>query len=417
LHHLTPHNSIDPSPATTGLSAVSIDWSGLDGTNTALEVDHLTCSVAAAPSSNRSSCLKIASTKKTLVHDNDLTCTAQSKACNGLQLISGVAGYVNSEVYNNKGTIVTNTVSGGLPRMFFVSGPDTGSVGAQGIKVYSNYCEANNGRCFRFKQVNDLVAHGNEVLNCAATMQYGCYHFADPDGANAVGDAQADIYNETIALDTGGVAFWLRDGNGWSVKNSTVTGTHGQAGQLLTGGLVTTSATFCGIAGAAGLDVNSTAAASTTVHVYQAGTWTGAGTIDNMGSCPGVGGSPLVLLSPITLNFNAQVVGTTSSAQTITLSNPGDNTLNIASIVASTTSAPTSPGDFAIDSTTCGATLAAAASCAVNVTFTPVAGGNRTGRVRFTTDAASSPDDVSTSGMGQIVLTLRGGTFRGMNKN
>ena len=37
--------------------------------------------------------------------------------------------------------------------------------------------------------------------------------------------------------------------------------------------------------------------------------------------------------------------------------------------------------------------------------------------VRLRTDTASSPDDVSTSGTGQIVLTLRGGTFRGMSKN
>jgi len=124
------------------------------------------------------------------------------------------------------------------------------------------------------------------------------------------------------------------------------------------------------------------------------------------------GSAPVVSLSSSGLDFDARVVGTTSPTQMIVLYNSGDAVLNITSIVASTTSAPTSPGDFAIDSTTCGATLAAAASCVVNVSFTPVAGGSRTGRIRFTTDAATSPDDVSTSGTGQIVLTLRGGTFR-----
>ena len=128
------------------------------------------------------------------------------------------------------------------------------------------------------------------------------------------------------------------------------------------------------------------------------------------------GSAPAVDLSVSALYFDPRIVGTTSAARVITLYNSGDATLNITSIVASTTSAPTSPGDFAIASTTCGATLPAAASCQVNVSFTPVAGGNRTGRVRFTTDAASSPDDVSTSGTGQIVLTLRGGTFR-ISKN
>jgi hypothetical protein len=390
-----------------------------------MTIDHCTVSVDSAPTSARAIGFDILMSKKMLFHHNDLTCTANASACNGIQLISSYEGYVNSELYNNKLTADTNITGQSSPRMILVNGKDSGSIGIQGVKVYNNYCTANNGRCFRFRQVNDLLVHDNEVVSCTATQGYGCYHFADPsNGTSYVGDALANIYNETIALDTGGVAFWLRDGNGWSVKNCTVTGTHGKLGDIRTpvqappGGPVPTSATFCGIAGAAGLDVDSTAAASTTVHVYLAGTWTGAGTIDNMGSCPGVGGPPpLVFLSPITLNFSARVVGTTSSVQTITLSNPGDATLNITSIVASTTSAPTDPpGDFIIDSTTCGVTLAAAASCAVNVTFTPVAGGSRTGRIRFTTDAATSPDDVSTSGTGQIVLTLRGGTFRGITK-
>jgi len=289
LHHLTPHNSSDVGPA-----AIHAEWSGLDGTNTALEIDHITCSVAPAPTSNRTICLNVVSGKKVLIHHNDLTCTANTKACQGLQLIPP-QGYVNTEIYNNKGTIETNTVSGGLPRMFCVSGPDSGSTGAQGIKVYNNYCEANNGRCFRFRQVNDLLVHDNEVVNCAdtATMGYGCYHFADPSGGTSyVGDAQANIYNETVALDTGGVAFWLRDGNGWTVKNSTVTGTHGKLGQLDTplqappGGPVPTSATFCGISGASGLDTDSTAAASTTVNTFNAGNWSGAGTINVLAGCP-----------------------------------------------------------------------------------------------------------------------------------
>jgi hypothetical protein len=135
------------------------------------------------------------------------------------------------------------------------------------------------------------------------------------------------------------------------------------------------------------------------------------------GTGTGAPPAPAVSLSVSAINFDARIVGSTSDAQQVLLYNSGDGTLNITSIVASTTSAPTTPGDFAIDSTTCGATLAAAASCAVNISFTPVAGGSRTGRIRFTTDAATSPDDVSTSGTGQIVLTLRGGTFRGMSKN
>jgi len=290
LHHLTPHNSVDPG--TIGMAAVLASWTGLDGTNLALEVDHITCYVGTAPNASRSGCLRIGTGKKTDIHNNDLTCNADTKACNLIEVIPE-AGYVNGLIHNNKVTITTNTVSQGVPRAIAVSGPDSGSTGTQGWQVYNNLCTANNGRCFRFRQVNNLQAHDNQVLNCAATMGYGCYHFGDPsNGTEYVGDAQAVIYNETITLDTGGVGFFLRDGNGWTVKNCTVTGTHGKLGDIRTpgqappGGPVPTSATFCGITGASGLDTDSTAAASTTVNIFNAGNWSGAGTINVLPSCP-----------------------------------------------------------------------------------------------------------------------------------
>jgi hypothetical protein len=292
FHHLTVHNRHDPG--TAGLSAITTDLYGtLEGTDVAMEVDHITCYVQTAASSVRSICLAIGTQQKTDIHHNDLTCNADTKACNLIQYVSGAEGYVNTLIHNNRLLITTNTVPLGVPRAIYVGGPDSGSTGAQGIRVYSNSCTANNGRCFRFRQVNDLQAHDNEVLNCANTMGYGCYHFADPsNGTSYVGDAQATVYNETIHLDTGGVGFWLRDGNGWTVKNITVTGTHGKLGQLDTpgqappGGPVPTSATFCRISGASGLDTDSTAAANTTVNIFDAGNWSGAGTINVLASCP-----------------------------------------------------------------------------------------------------------------------------------
>jgi hypothetical protein len=141
--------------------------------------------------------------------------------------------------------------------------------------------------------VNDLLVHDNEVVNCAATQGYGCYHFADPsNGTEYVSDAQATIYNETVHLDTGGVGFWLRDGNGWTVKDITIVGTHGKLAELDTplqsppGGPVPTGATFCGIAGASALDTDSTAQADTAANVFNAGSWTGPGIINALRSCP-----------------------------------------------------------------------------------------------------------------------------------
>jgi hypothetical protein len=98
-----------------------------------------------------------------------------------------------------------------------------------------------------------------------------------------------------------------------------------------------------------------------------------------------------ISLSPTALNFAAQVVGTTSATQTVTLTNTSGSVLNIASIVAN--------GDFA-KTTTCGATLAQAASCAISVTFTPTIAGSELGSLVITSNAGSSPNTVSLGGTG-----------------
>jgi hypothetical protein len=105
---------------------------------------------------------------------------------------------------------------------------------------------------------------------------------------------------------------------------------------------------------------------------------------------PGLGG-PMVNLAPSSLAFGNQNVSTTSAPQTVTLTNTGTATLNIASITAS--------GDFA-RTTGCGSTLAAGANCPTNVTFTPTVVGARTGAITVTSDAPGSPHAVSLSGLG-----------------
>lgn len=105
----------------------------------------------------------------------------------------------------------------------------------------------------------------------------------------------------------------------------------------------------------------------------------------------GTGLAPLVTLSPTSLTFGNQNIGSTSSPQMVTLSNTGNATLTIASITAS--------GDFA-QTNTCGTTVNAGASCAISVTFTPTAAGTRTGAITLMDNAASSPQSVSLTGTG-----------------
>lgn len=94
-------------------------------------------------------------------------------------------------------------------------------------------------------------------------------------------------------------------------------------------------------------------------------------------------------LSPTSLNFTSQTVGTASAPLSVTLSNFGTTTLNIESIAAT--------ADFGLTDT-CGASLASGGSCPFNVTFTPTATGTVTGTLSVTDSAPVSPQTVSLSG-------------------
>ncbi len=104
----------------------------------------------------------------------------------------------------------------------------------------------------------------------------------------------------------------------------------------------------------------------------------------------GIGVTPTVSMSPTSLTFGSQVVSTTSAAQSVTVSNTSSAVLSISSITAS--------GDFT-QTNNCGASLAANSSCSVLVTFAPTVGGTRTGAISFIDNAASSPQQVSLTGV------------------
>jgi hypothetical protein len=109
-------------------------------------------------------------------------------------------------------------------------------------------------------------------------------------------------------------------------------------------------------------------------------------------------GGPIASLSPASLTYPKTVVGVTSKAKAVTLTNSGASTLSITSIVPS--------GDFAVPSATCGGTLAPKAKCKVNVTFTPTQAGSRTGTLAFTDNAPNAPQTVALSGTGTAQATL-----------
>ncbi|MGB7130584.1 MAG: choice-of-anchor D domain-containing protein [Candidatus Sulfotelmatobacter sp.] len=101
-----------------------------------------------------------------------------------------------------------------------------------------------------------------------------------------------------------------------------------------------------------------------------------------------------VTLFPTSLSFTAQLVGTSSAAQTATLTNTGDQNVTIASISVS--------GAFT-ETNSCSSTLVAGASCTTQIVFAPALPGTSSGTLTVTDNAAGSPQQVLLSGTGTVM--------------
>jgi hypothetical protein len=108
------------------------------------------------------------------------------------------------------------------------------------------------------------------------------------------------------------------------------------------------------------------------------------------GGGTGPTGSPLTA-SPTSLSFGNVATGSTSAAQTVTVSNPGGTAATVSSVSASAPFAETN---------TCGGSIAAGGSCTVSVTYKPTATGASTGTLSVASSAPSSPLTVALTGTG-----------------
>jgi photosystem II stability/assembly factor-like uncharacterized protein len=104
--------------------------------------------------------------------------------------------------------------------------------------------------------------------------------------------------------------------------------------------------------------------------------------------------APTAELSPTTLTFSSQDVGTSSSPQAVTLTNNGGLALGITSI--------TIDAGFT-ETNNCGSSLARGSSCSFDVTFAPNAAGSITGTLSIADGLPSSPQTVALSGTGVAV--------------
>jgi hypothetical protein len=179
-----------------------------------------------------------------------------------------------------------------------------------------------------------------------------------------------------------------------------------------TGALTISSVSFAGTSAASYIQTNTcgstlASSASCVISVTFSPTAVGAAPAslsiaDNITGSPqtvavtGTGvGVPAVSLSPTGLAFASTIDFSTSAAQVVTLKNTGTGALSISSVSLIGASAAS------YDQThTCGASLAAGASCTISVTFTPSTVGAASASLSIADNNTGSPQTVALAGTG-----------------
>lgn len=127
-----------------------------------------------------------------------------------------------------------------------------------------------------------------------------------------------------------------------------------------------------------------------------ANTFTGA--VPLTGTGIGVALVPVLSAAPTSVAFGNQLVGATSAAQTITVTNTGGAPLTVSAVTVGGTNA----ADFA---TTNGCTLAVAAgaTCTIPVTVRPTASGARAGTVTITSNGGAATVALTATGVAPVL--------------
>jgi hypothetical protein len=110
------------------------------------------------------------------------------------------------------------------------------------------------------------------------------------------------------------------------------------------------------------------------------------------------GGGSAASLSATGIGFATTPIGTASAVRQISLNNKGTAALTISGISITGTGAA-----YYSQTNTCGASLAAAASCTISVTFKPTVSGLQTANISIADNAYGSPHTATLSGAGTAV--------------
>lgn len=111
----------------------------------------------------------------------------------------------------------------------------------------------------------------------------------------------------------------------------------------------------------------------------------------------GTGTTPSATLTPAALSFSSQVIGTTSSARSVTLQSTGTGPLQVSQITVS--------GPFAETDNCTAAPIASGSSCTISVTFSPLATGSAGGSIAITDNAGTQTVSLSGSGVNPVTFS------------
>lgn len=168
---------------------------------------------------------------------------------------------------------------------------------------------------------------------------------------------------------------------------------------VVTGEYAITSNT-CGASLAAGATCAIAVQFAPTGGGTQAGSVSIAGSSGTPKATASLSGTGYALeLAPTSITFTpALSIGSSSAPSAVAVENLGATTISLGTA--------TITGDFAIGPSSCGSTLAANSSCALYITFTPTASGQRTGLLTFSDGTETHTVQLSGNGLGAATDTL-----------
>ena len=324
----------------------------------------------------------------------------------------------------NSPQIVSLTGTGEAPIVFSPTTVAFGSVavGSSSTKTMTLTNDQNKTLNFTYSASGNYTAGGTLTtcgaslgagLTCTIAVTFAPLATATINGVLTIADDAAFSPQEAVLTGkgTGGSTAPLKFTPASVTFPSQAVGTTSAATSVTVKNTSTSSLTISSVSGsgdfsATGCTGALAASASCTLSITftpsLSGSIKGAVTIADTASVDqqvfSVSGTAVLPVSfvPTSLTFSAQTVGTTSPAQTITVTNHENTALTLTGLAAS--------GDFSAlpgGATPCGGSVAAGASCTFEVTFTPGAKGSIKGAVTVADSASNSPQPLKLTGTGQ----------------